>query len=214
MEVLNTTVGPTIAFVGPNGSGKSTLARRLADQLRADGRVVTSTREPGGSPGAEDIRRLILEGTADRWSSDVEILLFMAARLDHLKQTIWPALARGEVVITDRYLPDTYAYQAAKDETMVTKIDAVVEAFQIPSAQLTLLIDVPSEVSRERIRARTGAGPDRFEIMGDSFEVKVRAMFLHYAKQQSRNIIVVDGHRSADEVFAEVYQVVCRHFGW
>ena len=96
-----------ITFEGIDGSGKSTQARLLADTLRAEGHAVVLTREPGGSPGAEEIRRLVLEGDPDRWSAQTEILLFTAARRDHLERTIEPALARGEIVISDRFADST-----------------------------------------------------------------------------------------------------------
>ena len=99
--------GLFLSFEGIDGSGKSTQARLLADALRAHGHLVTLTREPGGSPGAEEIRRLVLEGATDRWSPETEILLFTAARRDHLEKTIRPALARGEIVITDRFADST-----------------------------------------------------------------------------------------------------------
>ena len=103
--------GGFISFEGIDGSGKSTQARLLADALRQLGRVVTLTREPGGSPGAEEIRRLVLEGAPDRWSPETELLLFTAARRDHLEKTIRPALERGEVVITDRFADSSRMYQ-------------------------------------------------------------------------------------------------------
>ena len=108
---LNGRRGSFISFEGIDGSGKSTQARLLAETLRAQGHAVTLTREPGGSPGAEEIRRLVLEGDPDRWSTETEILLFTAARRDHLEKTIRPALARGEIVITDRFADSTRIYQ-------------------------------------------------------------------------------------------------------
>ncbi|MGL6211424.1 MAG: dTMP kinase, partial [Paracoccaceae bacterium] len=132
--------GRFLSFEGIDGSGKSTQARLLAEGLRALGLPVTLTREPGGSPGAEEIRRLVLEGDPDRWSPQTEALLFTAARRDHLEKTIQPALARGEVVITDRFADSTRMYQGLRGN-----LDAVNSLHDLmigTDPDLTLLIDI------------------------------------------------------------------------
>lgn len=197
------------ALVGPNGGGKSTIARGLVEVLRREGRQVVLTREPGGSPGAEEIRRLILEGEADRWSATTEVLLFMAARRDHLERTIWPALERGAIVVSDRYLDDTRVFQTVNDVVMAAMIERIVLACGIPEAQRTFLIDVPTEVSKRRMNFRAGvAEADRFEIMGDDFDEKVRKRYLIVARANPHRITVVDGARSSEEVLAEVVALV------
>jgi dTMP kinase len=203
-------LGPTIAFAGPNGAGKSTLARRLATDLRQEGKSVTLIREPGGSPGAEEIRRLILEGDADRWSPWTETLLFMAARQDHLEKTIWPGLARGDIVISDRYLLETRVFQLIKDESLEHVVEGIVKLLSIPEAQHTLLIDVTPSTSRARLNARAGAEADRFELLGDDFEFNVRNRFLALAYQQP-TISVIDGSKSEDDVYRAVRDTLRFH---
>jgi dTMP kinase len=134
--------GLFLSFEGIDGSGKSTQARLLAETLRASGRAVTLTREPGGSPGAEEIRRLVLEGTADRWSAETEILLFTAARRDHLEKTIRPALARGEVVICDRFADSTRIFQGLTRGDLIATVDRLHDLMIATEPDLTLLIDL------------------------------------------------------------------------
>ncbi len=200
---------PFLALVGPNGGGKSTIARHLVEVLRSEGREVVLTREPGGSPGAEEIRRLILEGDADRWSATTEVLLFMAARRDHLERTIWPALERGIIVVSDRYLDDTRVFQTVTNPAMAEMIEGIVRACGIPEAHHTFLIDVPAEVSKQRMNLRAGiAEADRFEIMGDDFDEKVRQRYLAVAKANLHRVTIIDGARAFDEVLAEVVALV------
>ncbi len=197
------------ALSGPNGGGKSTIVRSLVEVLRRTEREVVLTREPGGSPGAEEIRRLILEGEADRWSATTEVLLFMAARRDHLERTIWPALERGAIVISDRYLDDTRVFQTVTNPVMAETIEEIVRACGIPEAHHTFVIDVPTEVSKRRMNLRAGvAEADRFEIMGDDFDEKVRKRYLAVARANPHRMTVVDGARSSEEVLAEVVALV------
>lgn len=205
--------GPTIALVGPNGSGKSTLARRLAEDLRRRGKAVTWTREPGGSPGAEEIRRLVLEGPTDRWSAWSETLLFMAARRDHLEKTIWPALVRGEVVVTDRYLDDTRVFQWFKDATITSALEKLVTSFEIPEAVLTILVDVDPHVAAERISKATGRGADRFE--GDPIADRAyRGRYLVLAAENRQRMVTIDGNEDPDEVYESLKQAINNRFNF
>ena len=141
-------VGRFLSFEGIDGSGKSTQARLLADALRAQGHAVTLTREPGGSPGAEEIRRLVLEGDPDRWSPETEILLFTAARRDHMERTIRPALDRGEIVITDRFADSTRIYQGITRGDLVATVDRLHDLMIATDPDLTILVDSDPALGR------------------------------------------------------------------
>lgn len=194
--------GRFISFEGIDGSGKSTQARRLADALRAKGRAVTLTREPGGSPGAEEIRRLVLEGDPDRWSPETEILLFTAARRDHLERTIRPALARGEVVITDRFADSTRIYQGMTRKDLTETVNRLHDLMIGVEPDLTLLIDIDPAQGLARAKARAGAEM-RFEDMGQAMQVAMRAAFLDLAARHPR-FRVIDGTGTPDQVAARV----------
>jgi len=180
----------------------------LAQGLRALGLPVTLTREPGGSPGAEQIRRLVLEGDADRWSAETEILLFTAARRDHLEKTIRPALARGEVVITDRFADSTRIYQGITRGDLRATVDRLHDLMIGVEPDLTLLIDIDPALGLSRAEARAG-GEMRFEEMGLATQVQMRAGFLDLAR--SPRFRVIDGARSPDQVAADVLYAVQRH---
>ncbi|MFN3724650.1 MAG: dTMP kinase [Paracoccaceae bacterium] len=190
-----------ISFEGIDGSGKSTQARLLADSLRAAGQGVTLTREPGGSAGAEEIRRLVLEGATDRWSAETEILLFTAARRDHVEKTIRPALARGEVVITDRFADSTRIFQGITRGDLSATVDTLHDLMIGLAPDLTLLFDLDPTVGLARATARAGTEM-RFEEMGLAFQTRARAGFLALAKAHPR-FRVIDGARGPDAVAAD-----------
>ena len=195
--------GLFLSFEGIDGSGKSTQARRLAETLRAEGRTVTLTREPGGSPGAEEIRRLVLEGDVDRWSPETEILLFTAARRDHLERTIQPALARGEVVITDRFADSTRIYQGMTRKDLSGTVDQLHTLMIGVEPDLTLLIDIDPALGLSRAKIR--AGPEmRFEDMGLDLHLKARAAFLDLAAKNPARFRIIDGQGDEAEVAARV----------
>lgn len=196
-----------ITFEGIDGSGKSTQARLLAGRLEQGGRNVVLTREPGGSPGAEEIRRLLVEGNPDRWSAETEILLFTAARRDHLERRILPALDAGSVVICDRFADSTRVYQGATRGDLRAMVDALHTQMIGREPDLTLIIDMDPDAALERGLAR-GSGEDRFEEFGIAFQHKLRAGFLALAKEYSDRCVVIDGARGADDVGADVAKVV------
>lgn len=152
--------GLFISFEGIDGSGKSTQARRLAERLREMGREVVLTREPGGSPGGEEIRRLVLTGDRGRWSPETEILLFTASRRDHLEKTIRPALARGAIVVTDRFADSTRLYQGATRGDLRGVVDKLHDLVIGTEPDLTVVIDMPPETALGRSLRRLAA-PDR-----------------------------------------------------
>jgi dTMP kinase len=141
------TTGRLITFEGIDGSGKSTQARLLHDHLTAKGQDAILTREPGGAPGAEDIRRLLVEGDPDRWSPETEILLFTAARRDHLERTIEPALKRGTTVISDRFADSTRVYQGAARGDLRDLVDRLHDAVIAREPDLTFVIDMDPDTA-------------------------------------------------------------------
>ena len=203
--------GRFISFEGIDGSGKSTQARLLADSLRAQGHTVTLTREPGGSTGAEEIRRLVLEGDPDRWSPETEILLFTAARRDHLEKTIRPALARGEIVITDRFADSTRIYQGITRGDLVATVDRLHDLMIATEPDLTILVDIDPAIGLSRARARAGTEL-RFEDMGLDTQIRMRAGFLALAAQHPR-FRVIDGARTAEAVAADILRTVLADMG-
>jgi dTMP kinase len=202
--------GCFITLEGIDGSGKSTQARALADALCVDGRDVVLTREPGGAPGAEAIRRLLVEGATDRWSPETEILLFNAARRDHLERTILPALSRGAVVISDRFADSTRVYQGAARASLRTLVDQLHALVIGMEPDLTLVIDMDARAALARGLARK-SGEDRFEDFGADFQERLRAGFLSLAQDFAPRVRVINGDRAPDVISAEVAELVRAH---
>lgn len=198
-----TTPARFITFEGIDGSGKSTQSRLLSEALEASGYTVCRTREPGGSNGAEEIRRLLVEGDPNRWSAETEILLFTAARRDHLEQRIQPALARGEIVVSDRFADSTRVYQGATRGDLRATVDGLHDLMIGTEPDLTFIIDMDPEVALRRGLARR-SGEDRFEDFGADFQVKLRAGFLALAKDAPDRCLVIHGGRPPEEVAKEV----------
>ncbi|MCY4334882.1 MAG: dTMP kinase [Litoreibacter sp.] len=196
-----------ITFEGIDGSGKSTQSRLLAGHLEAAGRQVVLTREPGGSPGAEEIRKLLVEGATDRWSAETEILLFTAARRDHLEKRILPALQDGQIVISDRFADSTRVYQGATRGERRAMVDSLHAQMIGTEPDLTLIIDMDPDAALERGLAR-GSGEDRFEEFGAEFQHRLRAGFLALAEEEPARCMIINGNRPADEVGAEVQALV------
>ncbi|WP_395005339.1 dTMP kinase [Cypionkella sp.] len=202
--------GMFLSFEGIDGSGKSTQARLLAEALRARGMRVTLTREPGGSAGAEEIRRLVLEGAADRWSTETELLLFTAARRDHLEKTIRPALARGEVVICDRFADSSRIYQGLTRGDLRGTVDALHDLMIGVEPDLTFLIDIDPGLGLRRAIARAGSEM-RFEGMGLGFLEKARAGFLALATASPQRFRIIDGTGAAEDVAQAVTAAALAH---
>jgi len=202
--------GGFISFEGIDGSGKSTQARLLAAHLHEQGHSVVLTREPGGSPGAEEIRKLVLEGPPDRWSAETEILLFTAARRDHLERTIRPALAAGKIVICDRFADSTRMYQGLRGTGLRRMVDRLHDLMIGQEPDLTLLIDMDPTLGLKRALARNG-GEERFESFGQAMQAQMRAGFLDLARAAPDRIRVLDGARTAESVAADVVRIVSAH---
>ncbi|ADZ70705.1 dTMP kinase [Polymorphum gilvum] len=210
--------GRFITFEGGEGAGKSTQIRRLHDRLAALGIDVVVTREPGGSPGAEFIRDLLLSGGARGLGPRGEAMLFAAARADHVDATIRPALEAGKWVLCDRFADSTRVYQgeAGVDAHLLGLLETAATLDLRPD--LTVLIDVPADVGLKRVAARSrnaGAdrGPDRFEDEALGVHERRRALFLELARDEPERIRIVDGSGDAAEVEAAVWAAVSERFG-
>lgn len=201
-----------ISFEGIDGSGKTTQLRALGERLRAAGAEVVETREPGGAPGAELIRRLLVEGDPSRWSPETEILLFTAARRDHLERTIAPALARGATVLTDRFADSTRVYQGVGRADLRASVDALHDLAIGVEPDLTLILDIDPGVGLARGLAR-GTGEDRFERLGEEFQRRLREGFLALAAEFADRCRVIDARGTAEEVAEEVAARVAEAVG-
>lgn len=209
---MEANTGLFISLEGIDGSGKSTQARRLADRLRAGGRDPVLTREPGGAPGAEEIRRLLVEGDPDRWSPETEILLFTAARRDHLERTIRPALAMGRDVITDRFADSTRVYQGAARGDLRGLVDDIHARVIGIEPDLTLILDMDPEIALRRGLARR-SGEDRFEDFGLAFQKKLHDGFRALAAQAPGRCVLIDANRTADAIAADITAIVDQRLG-
>ncbi len=207
--------GRFITFEGGEGAGKSVQARTLAARLERAGVAVTLTREPGGSPQAETLRELLLSGEAARFGAAGEALIFSAARIDHIDQTIEPALLRGEWVICDRFADSTRAYQGVAgrlDPGFIRRLEQVVIGERRPD--LTLVLDLPPVVGLARaIARRGGAEADRFEREGEAFHASLRAAFLDIAAHEPERCIVIDASAAEAEVADAIWRAVIERLG-
>jgi dTMP kinase len=209
-QELSTPRGRFITLEGGEGAGKSTQIRRLGERLRGTGLDVVETREPGGSPGAEEIRGLLLGGGVDRWDDVTEALLMYAARRDHLARTVWPALARGQWVLCDRFEDSTRAYQGAGSGLGRAVVDALgLVARGAFAPDLTLILDLPVPLGRERAAARRGVN-DRFEQRDDGFHERVRQGFLAVAAAEPDRCAVVDASLPLDSVAEAIARTVAQ----
>jgi len=200
--------GRFITFEGGEGAGKSTQLKRLAARLQAAGHEIVATREPGGSPGAESIRELVLKGSADRWSSVTETLLMYAARRDHVERVIRPALARGAWVVCDRFADSTRAYQGAAggaDPALIAALETYI--LETTRPDLTLVFDLPVAVGLERAHIRAGTEM-RFESKGQAFHERLREGFLAIAEAEPGRCAVIDAAGSLEEVEGRVWAAV------
>jgi len=184
-------VGTFITLEGGEGAGKSTLQRGLGDALRARGLEVLTTREPGGAPGADAIRALLVQGDEGRWSALEESLLLTAARLNHLTHTIRPALARGSWVLCDRYVDSTRAYQVGAGGLDGAVLDALNALIAAERPDLTLILDLDPKAGLTRSRGAE-IGEDRFERKGGAFHARVRAEFLAIAAREPERCVVIN----------------------
>lgn len=197
------TKGVFLTFEGIDGSGKSSQAKILAETLRERGHSVVLTREPGGSPGAEEIRKLLVEGDPNRWSPETEILLFYAARRDHTERTILPALERGDIVISDRFADSTRVYQGAVRSDLRETVDAIHDRMIGFEPDRTFIIDMDPDAALARGLARK-SGEDRFEDFGLDFQHRLRDGFKTLANSAPERCLLIDGNRPIDKISPEI----------
>jgi len=205
--------GRFITLEGGEGAGKSTQIARLKSWLEGRGRTVVATREPGGSPGAEMIRKLLVEGPVERWDGTTEALLHFAARREHLRSTVWPALKRGDWVISDRFADSTLAYQGyghGVDRKIFDELYKVAAGDFRPD--LTLVLDLPIEVGLSRAATRRGAEM-RYESLPRDFHARVRAGFLEIATQDPKRCVMIDATADIDTTAAAIARVVGERLG-
>ena len=205
--------GRFITFEGGEGTGKSTHSMLLADRLTSAGIGVVRTREPGGSPGAEVIRHVLLSGVAKPLGVETEALLFAAARGDHVRNTIEPALAQGVWVICDRFIDSTRVYQGALghlDPRFIRALERVTVGDLKPD--LTFILDVPVEIGLQRAAVRRGKGvPDRFEGEDVKFHQDLREAYRQIAAEDPRRCVLVDATASPDAVSARIWTALRDH---
>ncbi|MBX3515177.1 MAG: dTMP kinase [Xanthobacteraceae bacterium] len=200
--------GKFITFEGGEGAGKSTQVTRLADRLRVRGIEVVTTREPGGSPGAEAMRMLLLEGVVKPLGPTAETMIFAAARDDHVHTVIEPALARGAWVICDRFIDSTRVYQGALgnvDRRIIRALERVTIADAMPN--LTFVLDVPVEVGLARVKGR-GEASDRFESEDTEFHIQLREAFRDVVQAEPERCVLIDASQQADAVTARIWLAV------
>ena len=202
--------GHFITFEGGEGSGKSTHAATLAQRLRSAGQEVVLTREPGGSTGAEVIRHILLSGIAKPLGAETEAILFAAARDDHVRNTILPALKAGRWVICDRFIDSTRVYQGVLgnvDQRLIRSLERVTVGQAFP--ELTFILDVPAPIGLARAKSRRGQEtPDRFEAESLEFHEKLRQAYRALAAEEPRRCIVVDGRAPRDVVADRIWSIV------
>ncbi|MFZ5669805.1 MAG: dTMP kinase [Pseudomonadota bacterium] len=200
--------GKFITFEGGEGTGKSTQSVVLTDRLTAAGRPAIRTREPGGSAGADELRRLLVEGGADRWSPLSETLMMNAARRDHLERTITPALEAGTWVVCDRFADSTRAYQGAGGGVSPEFIAAVERAVVGDTRpDLTLVFDLDPQVGLERAFGRD-MFEVRFETKGLAFHERLRAAYLAIARAEPERCVVIDASGDREQVARAVWRAV------
>ncbi len=204
--------GRFITFEGGEGSGKSTQAKRLAERLRLRGHEVIQTREPGGSPGAEAIRHLLLSGIAKPLGPEAETFMFAAARDDHVSTTIRPALERGAWVVCDRFIDSTRVYQGSLgnvDQRLIRALERLVVGETTPD--LTFILDVPPEVGLSRV-ANRGNAVDRFEAEHVEYHRLLREAYRDLAEQEPDRCVLVDGSPSADAIAVRIWMQISERF--
>lgn len=201
-----------ITLEGGEGVGKSTLAAGLEEAIKRIGQTVVRTREPGGSVGADEIRKLIVTGAGDRWSGVTETLLLTAARNDHLERTIRPAIERGDWVICDRFVDSTYAYQVVARGLPYETFVALNKVVAAPTPDLTLILDLDVKTGLARALGRRG-GEARFETLDEAFHNNVRQAFRDVAAREPGRCAVIDAGQPPELVLRQACALISARLG-
>lgn len=204
--------GKFITLEGGDGAGKSTQSKLLAEFLSSRNKITLLTREPGGAPGADDIRSLLVTGDPERWDAIAETLLFYAARRNHLRLTIWPAMQKGKWVISDRFADSTMAYQGYGNQLGRDAV-ARVHEFSVGDFKpdLTFLLDLPAETGLARTRGR-GDDEDRFEKMELEFHMRLRDGFLEMAAAEPERFVIINADRPESDIQKDIRDVLSRRY--
>ncbi|MCK4711142.1 MAG: dTMP kinase [Gammaproteobacteria bacterium] len=197
-----------IVIDGVDGSGKGVQTRRLLEAMQNSGYPCILTREPGGSPAAENIRELLVNGDPDKWDSMTELLLMVASRRAHLRDTIWPTLEKGSWVISDRFADSSRAFQGIAGELGLETVDKMHQlSIGDFAPDLVLILDIDESVALARAEAR-GTGEDRFEKKGQQYQAKVRQAFRDIAASDTGRYKLIDASGTMDEVTAKILSAV------
>jgi len=207
---LSSGTGLFVTFEGGEGAGKSTQIRRLAEALKGDGHDVLVTREPGGSPGAEAVRHVLLSGAAEAFGTRMEAILFAAARNDHVEEVIRPALAAGKIVLCDRFMDSSRVYQGVTGNLEPDFIETLQRiAINGVMPDCTVILDIPANIGLERAQKRAAAdAPDRFEKERLETHEKRREAFLDIAAREPERCHVINAMQSEEEIAAEIVAIV------
>lgn len=211
---MSSGTGLFVTFEGGEGAGKSTQIRRLAEALRARGLDVLLTREPGGSPGAEAVRHVLLSGAAEAFGTRMEAILFAAARNDHVEEVIRPALRQGKIVLCDRFMDSSRVYQGVTgnlEADFIETLQRIAVDGVVPDC--TLILDIPARLGLERAKKRSAAtadGPDRFEKEELETHEKRREAYLDIAAREPERCHVIDATQNEDAIAAEILAIVDR----
>lgn len=199
-----------ITIEGPEGSGKSSVTKKVAEMLEKDGEQVVMTREPGGTPIAEQIRNVILDKANTKMDSMTEALLYAASRRQHLVEKVWPLSKEGKIVISDRFIDSSLAYQGGARGLGIDRILDLNMTYATDgySPDLTLLFDLEPEIGLARIAANATREVNRLDLEKIEFHKQVRQTFLDLAKRFPERFVVIDASKSFDEVVANTYKVV------
>ncbi|MDR7148048.1 dTMP kinase [Rhizobium sp. BE258] len=211
---MSSGTGLFVTFEGGEGAGKSTQIRRLAEALRSRGHEVLLTREPGGSPGAEAVRYVLLSGAAEAFGTRMEAILFAAARNDHVEEVIRPALLDGKIVLCDRFMDSSRVYQGVTgnlEPDFIETLQRIAVNGVVPDC--TVILDIPATAGLARVKSRNADGPDRFEKEELETHEKRREAYLDIAAREPERCRVVNAMQDEADIAAEILAIITKLMG-